>query len=362
LFEGWGGETLCAEISAKNNINIDKLLDNILLVAEIENFVTDPKRDGLAVVLEAHLDPQKGPVATALVRTGTLRIGQDVFAGSAFGRIRRMEDFKGANLAEAGPSMPVTIYGFSDAPQVNDIVQVVSDKTLARLKSKEASLREGGSKKNTVGKGDGEAEMPTLSVVLKADVQGSLEAIDQILQTIPNTEVALEIISQGVGNITESDIKIAEGAEALVVGFNVTPTAVAKRMAETSSIKIETYSVIYQLVEELKSKLSALLPPEMVRTDIGKLKVLAVFKTGKRDMIVGGRVSEGKLQRGTELEVVRDKEVIGRGTMANLQQNKKNVDEVGQGNECGVVFDGNVKIQENDTLLCFKEEEKLRSL
>ncbi len=362
LFEEWGGETMCTEISAKSNINIDKLLDNILLLAEVEDFRADQKRDGFAVILESHLDPQKGPVATALVRTGTLKVGQDVVAGGAFGRIRRIEDFTGKNLLQAGPSMPATIYGFNTTPQTNDVVQVVGGKGLARLRSKEALLKDNA--KSKVGKiqTDEEKEMKKLCIVLKADVQGSLEAIEQILGTIQSNEVALEIIDSGVGSITESDVRTAENAHALLIGFSSEPTSVAKRLAETSKVEIVTYNIIYKLVDAIKDRLAALLPPEIVRTDSGRLSVLAIFKTGKRDMIVGGRVSEGKLLRGSLIEVKRGDEIIGKGTMQNLQQNKQNADEVGQGNECGVVFEGAVKIAVGDTLICYKEEEKKRAL
>lgn len=359
LFEGWGGDVMATEISAKNNINIDDLLEKVLLLAEVENFRTDTKRDGLAVILESHLDPQKGPVATALIRTGTLKVGQDVVAGSAFGRIRRIEDFTGKNLESAGPSVPATIYGFNETPQVNDIVQVTIDKTSARSRSKEALLK--GTQKVNLTRIEDE-DKKKLVVILKSDVQGSLEALEQILGTIESEEVALEIMASGVGNITESDVKMADGANASIIGFNVNTTSVAKRMAENSKVAIHTYTIIYKLVEAIKIELAKLLPPEIVRTDLGRLSVLAIFKTGKRDMIVGGRVSEGKLLRNTLLEIKRGDEIIGRGKMANLQQNKQNVEEVGQGNECGVVFEGNIKIAEGDTLICFKEEERVRSL
>ena len=362
LFEEWGGDTMCTEISAKSNINIDKLLDNILLVAEVEDFRADQKRDGLAVILESHLDPQKGPVATALVRTGTFKVGQDIVAGGAFGRIRRIEDFAGKNLLSAGPSVPATLYGFNTTPQTNDVVQVVSGKGLARLRSKEALLKD--TTKSKVGKiqSEEEKEMKRLTIVLKADVQGSLEAIEQILSTIQSDEVALEILGSGVGSITESDVRTAHNANALLVGFNSEPTSVAKRLAEGSKVEIVTYNIIYKLVDALKDRLTALLPPETVRTDFGRLSVLALFKTGKRDMIVGGRVSEGKFVRGSLIEIKRGDEIVGNGKMLNLQRNKENADEVGQGNECGVVFEGAIKIQVGDTLICYKEEEKRRTL
>ena len=359
LFEDWGGDVICNYVSAKNNINIDKLLDSILLVAEVEDFRADQKRDGLAVVLESNLDPQKGPVATVLVRTGTLKVGQDIIAGGAFGRIRRIEDFLGRSLTTAGPSIPATIFGFNTPPAVNDIVQVVSGKALARLKSQEMSEKNASLRKI---KGDEDESVKKLRIILKADVQGSVEALQQILSGVGNEEVILEEITSGVGAITESDVRLAESSDAMILGFNVEPTAVAKRMAENAKVAIETFNIIYKLVESVKERMSSMLPPEIVRTDFGRLSVLAVFKTGKRDMIVGGRVSEGKMIRGTQIEVKRDDEIIGKGAMGNLQQNKQNADEVNQGNECGVVFDGNLKIQVGDTLICYKEEEKRRSL
>lgn len=359
LFEDWGGDVICNYVSAKNNINIDKLLDSILLVAEVEDFRADQKRDGLAVVLESNLDPQKGPVATVLVRTGTLKVGQDIIAGGAFGRIRRIEDFLGRSLTTAGPSIPATIFGFNTPPAVNDIVQVVSGKALARLKSQEMSEKNASLRKI---KGDEDESVKKLRIILKADVQGSVEALQQILTGVGNEEVILEEITSGVGAITESDVRLAESSEAMILGFNVEPTAVAKRMAENAKVAIETFNIIYKLVESVKEHMSAMLPPEIVRTDFGRLSVLAVFKTGKRDMIVGGRVSEGKMIRGTQIEVKRGDEILGKGAMGNLQQNKQNADEVNQGNECGVVFDGNLKIQVGDTLICYKEEEKRRTL
>lgn len=359
LFEGWGGNVMCVEVSAKSNINIDKLLDAILLVAEVEEFTADEKRDGLAVILESHLDPQKGPVATVLVKTGTLKVGQDIIAGSAFGRVRRLEDFTGKNRETAGPSVPAILYGFSDVPQVNDVIQVVSGKSLARMKSQEALLKEGEVKK-VIRKED--ENVKRLAIIIKADVQGSLEALQQILGAIEHPEVALDEIASGVGSITESDVKLAASSGAKIFGFNVEPTSVAKRIAETNNVAIQSFNIIYKLVETAKSDLAALLPPEIIRTDFGRLSILAIFKSGKRDMIIGGRVSEGKIVRGTLLEVKRGDEIIGSGKMGNLQRNKENADEVGQGNECGLVFDGQVKLAVGDTLISYQVEEKRRTL
>lgn len=366
LLEQWGGEVMSAEVSAKQNIGIDDLLERILLLAEVEDFRADAKRDGLAVVLEAHLDPQTGPIATVLIKTGTLKVGQDVVAGRSFGRIRKMEDYSGRNLNVAGPSMPVVIMGLDTTAQTNDILQVASGKSAARLKSKEMAGKFLSEKiksvKQKVEEGIEEGKIKKFNLVLKADVQGSLEAVEQILATIKSDEVAIEYVGVGVGNITESDVKLAESAGATVFGFNVETTPVAKRMAETSGIEIKAFKIIYELVQEVKNRMAGMLPPEIVRTDLGKLNVLAVFKTGKHDMIVGGRVSEGKIIKKSLIEVKRNGEIIGKGRLANLQQNKVNVEEVGQGNECGITFEGDVKIKEGDALIVYKEEEKKRNL
>jgi len=366
LIEQWGGEIMSVNVSAKQNIGIDELLDSILLVAEVEDFKSDDKRDGLAIVLESNLDPKKGPVATILVKTGTLKVGQDVTAGITYGRIRKMEDFTGRNLTLAPPSTPVTIIGLNNNPNTNDVLQVVDGKSLARIKSKEFSEgilgqkeRTTSQKMNRVAEENGAQK---LNLIIKSDVQGSLEAIEQILSTIKTDEVNINFIETGVGNITESDIKMGAPAKALVLGFNVEITPVAKRLAETNDIKIKTFKIIYELVEEVKKIVIDMLPPEIVRTDLGTVNVLAIFKTGKHDMIVGGRVNDGKIIKGASIEIKRDGEIVGKGKLEGLQQNKNVTSEVGQGNECGIVFEGNTKIKEGDMLVVYTEEEKKRTL
>ncbi len=366
LIEQWGGNVMSAEISAKQNIGIEDLLESILLVAEMEDFRVDEKRDGLAVVLESNLDPQKGPIATILVKTGTLKVGQDVTAGTTYGRIKKIEDFSGRNLLTAGPSTPVTIMGLGDTPNTNDILQVVSGKSIARLKSKEFS---GGliERKEKVTSQKlmriiEEDKIQKLNLILKADVQGSLEAIEQIISTLKTEEVIVNYVETGVGNITESDIKVGAPSKAVVFGFNVETTPVAKRLAEANGVSIKTFKIIYELVEEVKKMIIDMLPPEIVRTDLGMVQVLAIFKTGKRDMIVGGRVTEGKIIKGAQIEIRRDGEIIGKGKLEQLQQDKKVTPEVGKGNECGIVFEGDTKIKESDTLLAYIEEEKKRTL
>lgn len=366
LIEEWSGNTMSVEVSAKQNKGIDDLLERILLLADVESFKADAKRNGLAVVLESHLDPQRGPIATVLVKTGTLKVGQDVVAGVAFGRIKKMEDFSGKSLVSAGPSTPLAVLGLNQVAGVNDILQVADRKSDLFANSQSSASLGGGRKKELtmqrIQDDLSAEEIKKVKIIVKADVQGSLEAIEQILGAIKSEEVAVEYIATGIGNVTESDVRLAESAKATIFGFNVVTTPVAKRMAEASSVSIKNYSIIYELVTEVKKMMASLLPPEIVRTDLGRLNVLAIFKTGKRDMIVGGRVSEGKMVKGSLLEVKREDELAGKGEMGNLQQNKQNAEEVGQGNECGLTFEGDTKIKVGDTLISYQEAEKKREI
>lgn len=368
IIEEWGGDKVCAEVSAKQNIGIDELLDMVLLVAEVEDLRADYKRAPLGIIIESRLDPQKGNVATVLVRTGTIKEGQDISAGSILGRVRRLENFRGEQVKEAGPSTPITVIGLDRPSNVNDVLQGVVDIRLAKIQQKEIKLAESGG--NGIKKFDSQQmskaienqNIKKLNIILKTDVQGSLEAIDQILSTIKSEEVGISYIKQGVGDITESDVKLGQTSGSVIFGFNSQSTTVAKRLAQMNNVEIKTYKVIYELVEEIKKRLSDMLGEEIVRTDLGKLKVLAVFKTGKKDMIVGGKVISGRIVNSEYIEVMREDKSLGRGKLSNLQQNKVNVDEVKEGDECGITFDGEIKIKEGDILLCFHEEVMKKTL
>lgn len=367
VIEEWGGDVVSAEISAKQNMGIDELLDMVLLVAEVEDLRADYKRFPLGVVIESRLDPQKGHIATVLVRTGTLKVGQDVVVGTIAGRVRRLEDFRGKQMKEAGPSMPVTVIGLSQSPNVNDVLSGYAGSREARQEAKAASLKsnEISQKKldsQTLLKSIEDQNINRLNIVLKTDVQGSLEAIDQILGTIKSDEVGINYVKQGVGDITESDVKLGQTSGAVVFGFNIQPTTVAKRLAEMNNVEIKTYHVIYELVEDIKKRLTDMLGEETSRSDLGKLKVLAIFKTGKKDMIIGGKVTSGKMVSGENIEVLREEKSLGRGKLVNLQQNKVDVDEVKEGFECGITFLGETKIKESDILVCFHEEVLKKSL
>lgn len=369
FLEDWGGQVLSSEVSAKKNIGIDDLLENILLVAEVEDFKTSHKRDALGVVLEAHLDPQKGPISTVLIKTGTLKEGQDIIAGGTHGRVRRIEDFTGKRLSEAGPSTPINLFGLNTPPNTNDILQVATGKTSAKNRleelrglSKSQSGTFGEVTAQKIFKTISDEKIKKLNVIIKADVQGSLEAIQQILSEIKSEEVAINYISVGVGNTTESEIRLAQSSGAVIFGFRVDATPVAKRLAENKKVEIKNYKVIYELVDDIKNRLTEMLPMEIEREDFGKMSVLALFKTGKKDMIIGGKVTSGMIVNHSLIEVMRDDNVIGKGKLANLQQNKVDVIDVAKGNECGITFDGETKIKEGDILISYKENVKKKTL
>ncbi|PIR73791.1 MAG: translation initiation factor IF-2 [Candidatus Moranbacteria bacterium CG10_big_fil_rev_8_21_14_0_10_35_21] len=368
LLEDWGGQVLNSEVSAKQNIGIDELLENILLLSEVENFKANKDRDALGVVLESHLDSKRGPVATILVKTGTLKEGQDIIVGSTQGRVRRLEDFSGKRIKEAGPSVPISLIGLDSAPNTNDILQVVSSKSAAHSKSfaikrsAGAGSQEESNLAQKINKDIEGGKIKKLNIILKSDVQGSLEAIQQIISEIKSDEVMTNYISTGIGEITESDVRLAQSSGAVIFGFNAIATTVAKRMAENSQVEIKSYSIIYELVSDIKNRLIALLPEKIERVDFGKMKVLAIFKNGKKDMIVGGKVISGKIVNSSKIEVSRDDNIIGKGELFNLQQNKIDTNEVEANNECGITFQGETKIKEGDLLLSYKEEVKKKSL
>ncbi len=368
LLEGYGGEIPYNEISAKNDMGLDKLLDTILLIADIQDFKANKERGAFGIVLEAHKDPEKGFVATILIKTGTLKVGQDVIVGDKYGRIRDIKDYAGHSIKSASPSMPVTITGLSEILNSNDILQVMDQKIgrknrkLMRGSIKSGPQRVGAISSKELIKNINKALIKRYSVIIKTDVRGTLEAIKQILETLKSNEVSLDILYEGVGPITETDIQTAQTSQATVYGFNVNPTSAANRLAENINVSVKTYSVIYELIEDIKEQMSELLDPEIKRTDLGRLKVLAQFKNLKKGMVVGGSVSQGKIVKGQHLEIVRDKNIIGNGMLTQLQQNKQDAVRVKENMECGITFEGKERIEVGDTLICYKEEKIKRKL
>lgn len=361
LIEEWGGTIICNEISAKNNIGIGKLLESILLLAEVEEFEADANRDGLAIVLESHKDPQKGPITTALVKTGTLQVGQDVTVGEVYGRIRRIEDYNGNSIKKAPPSMPITLFGLNAPAETNGVIQVTNAKRSARLKSKEAAEKMIGNKKNVKSISNND-NIPKLNIIIKSDVQGSIEALEKLLSDLPQKKVAINFVNSGVGNITESDVKLAINTNSIIYGFNVSTNAVARRLAN-DEIDIKNYSIIYEIIDDITNNLMELLPEEIERTDFGDLEVLGIFFTDRDKMIVGGKVISGKIiSKDAKIDVYRDERLIGSGDLGNLQHNKVNINEVKKGQECGITFNGKTKIKLNDILKIYTQIIKEKSL
>jgi translation initiation factor IF-2 len=368
LVEEWGGDTPVVEISAKQNLNIDKLLDVLLLVADVHagEIMANPDRAAAGTVIEAHVDKGEGPVATVLVQTGTLKLNDPlVVNGEIYGKVRAMKDYKGENLLVAPPSCPVRILGFKVAPQVGDILDVGSATGASLISIKEKKNIQSGAERKIVSMTadpEDEEQKRVLNLVIKADTLGSLEAIIGSLEKIKNEEVGVRIVGKGLGNVMADDVVKAETAHAIVCGFNVVPVPLAKNMIQDKNIQFLQFNVIYDLMDFVKVELKKLLNPEKVVTELGSIRVAAIFRTAKGSMIIGGRVESGKLKKDARVRVKRDREVIGLGKIGQLQSGKQTVNELPEGNEGGLQFDGKIKLEIGDVLEAYTEEEKEKKL
>jgi len=368
LAEEWGGDVPMVEISAKNNLNIDKLLDILLLVADVhaDEIKANPGRAAAGTIIEAHVDKGEGPVATVLVQTGTLKLNDPlVVNGEIYGKVRAMRDYKGENLKEAVPSCPVRILGFKVAPQVGDILDVGSAGTANLINIKEKRNIQSGAEKKVVSRTadpEEEEQKKVLNLVIKADTLGSLEAIIGSLDKIKNDEVGVRVVGKGLGNVSADDVSKAETTHAVICGFNVTPVLLAKNMIQDKNIQFLEFSVIYDLMDFVKVELKKLLNPEKIVIELGSLRVAAIFRTTKNSMIVGGRVESGKIKKDARARVRRNGEIIGTGKLAQLQSGKQTVNELPEGNEGGLQFDGKLKLEVGDVLEAYKEEEKEKKL
>lgn len=369
--EDWGGKTICVPISAKANMNIDQLLDMLLLVADMEKerLVANPKRKAIGTTIESHVDKGQGPVATVLVQTGTLKVGDTLgLRGANYGRVRAMKSFDGRDIKEAPPSTPVKIIGFKEAPSVGDILEVPEDpSSLEKLRSQPS--KKSGVEELTVKHAqkvedtDETADKKVMqNVVIKADVLGSLEALLGMLEKIDNPYVGVDIVGKGLGNVTDADVLRAEAANAVVLGFNVKTMPMAAELARDKNVVVEEYTVIYRLFEQVIEKLKKLLPAEKVYTELGTAEVLALFKKTEKGQIVGCKVRKGKLLPGATVRILRDGQVVGEGRLEALQSGKTSVSDVLAGQDCGLSFLGKAKMEVGDTLEAYKEELQARTL
>ncbi|RCW87374.1 translation initiation factor IF-2 [Phyllobacterium bourgognense] len=370
--ESMGGETLDVEVSAKTGAGLDKLLETILLQAEVLDLKADPTRTAEGVVIEAKLDRGRGSVATVLVQKGTLRPGDIIVAGSEWGRVRALVNDRGENLKDAGPAMPVEVLGLGGPPQAGDRFAVVESEAKAReiseyrtrLAREKAVARQAGSR------GSLEQMMSQLQVtglkefplLIKGDVQGSIEAIAGALDKLGTDEVRARIIHSGAGGITESDIALAEASNAAIIGFNVRANKQARDLAEREGIEIRYYNIIYDLVDDVKAAMSGLLSPERRETFIGNAEILEVFNITKVGKVAGCRVTEGKVERGAGVRLIRDNVVIHEGKLKTLKRFKDEVTEVPAGQECGMAFENYDDMRAGDTIEAFRVEHVTRTL
>ena len=360
--EEWGGETQLVEVSAKTGQNIDQLLEMILLIADLEELKADPDLPGSGVVIESHMQAGRGPIATVLVQEGTLHLGDPIVIGRTYGKVRIMENYLGKKMTTAGPSTPVRIAGLQDLPNFGNRFVVVEDDKEAREMTKAKSITRKIISITELSSDVKEGKVKELKIVLKADVAGSLEAIKNSLKNISTAEVKINVIHEGVGDISESDINMAVASSALVIGFRIKADADVMNLARRENIKISIYDIIYQLIDDLSAALSGLLEPEIIDTEIGRMEVLAVFRTAKNEKIVGGKVTTGKIENGSQVRITRNKDTIGEGKIINLQQSKKDTSEVLEGFECGLKVATPTKILVGDILEAYKARAIARHL
>lgn len=362
LVESYGGKVPSVEVSAKGGQNMDGLLEVILLLADLENLEADFEKNAEGVVVETHLDPRRGITAVLLLQNGRLKKGDRLIVGNNSETIKILEDFRGRAVKELGPSSPALVAGLSRAPAVGEIFRAFGSKEDAgaflALHPEEIASPPGRESVKPEAEG-----RPVFNIILKGDVAGSVEATEESLKKLESGEVGINILRSGAGDIGEADIKLALATKLVtVVGFKVGVDSSARELAEKGNIHIFTGDVIYNLLEEVKRGIEDMLPPVVKRTDLGRAKILKIFKKDGAKQIVGGRVEEGAIKKGASIEVKRGQEILGRGNILQLQRNKQEVEEISQGSEFGILTDCKTAIQENDGLDIFQEEVIKRKL
>ena len=357
LVESLGGKVPSVLVSAKTGQGVEDLLELILLVAEMEDLKTDVSKSAEGAIIESYLDSQRGPTATLLLTEGILKKGDILGTPSTFGKIKSLESFRGVPLEKVLPSDPVIVVGFENVPKVGE-----NFKVFPGIEEAKSYLKF--SEKKTPEVLEISAGQKVLNLILKSDVLGSIEAIEEVLKGLPQEKVILRILKSEVGEVSERDIKLAKGGRAVILGFRVKISAAAKMLAERDKIKIMTFEIIYDLVEGVRKFMERIVEPELVRMELGKVKVLAIFLAEKNRQIVGGKVIEGEVKKGVQIEIFRggNEELVGKGRLINLQRNKKDIDRVSKGEECGMLYEGNVRVEEGDTLVIYIEEKRKTEL
>ena len=363
--EEWGGDTICVEVSAKKGTNIDELLEMVLLVADMRELKANPDRAARGTVIESKLDKGRGPVATVLVQNGTLRVGDIVVAGTAVGHVRAMNDDKGRSVKKAGPSIPVEILGLSEVPEGGDLFYAVDDERKAREVVENRKFKEKQSRQQKAAaisldnlfEHIEEGKIKDLNIIVKADVQGSVEAVTQSLTRISNDEVRVNVIHGAVGAVTESDVMLASASGAIIVGFNVRPTPGAVTSAENAEVDIRLYRVIYDAIEDIEKALKGMLEPTFREAIIGHAEIRTTFRVSGVGTIGGAYVTDGKIQRNSKVRVVRDGIVIHEGELGSLKRFKDDAKEVNSGYECGLSIDKFNDIKDGDVVEAYVMEQ-----
>jgi translation initiation factor IF-2 len=370
--EEWGGETVYCDVSAKTHEGLDNLLDMILLVTELEELGANPDAPASGTVIESQLDPGRGPVVTVLVQRGTLEVGDSLVAGPQWGRVRAMQDFTGARVEAAGPGMPVEVLGFDGVSDAGEFVQAVENdrrarqlaqeranrlktEALARRQARKVSLDEVFARVQ-------EGDIKELNIVLKSDVAGSLEALQDEIAKVPQERVGINIIHSQTGGINESDVMLASASEAIIIGFNVRPLADARKAGEREGVDIRTYSVIYKITEDLRNAMEGLLEALEVEETIGEAEVKQTFKASKVGRIAGCIVTDGRIRRDASVRLIREGTVIWNGKLGSLRRFKDNVQEVEEGQECGIVLDGYADVKDGDVIEFFQTKQVEQTL
>jgi translation initiation factor IF-2 len=370
--EAWGGDTITVEMSAQQNLGIDDLLDQLLVVAELEELTANPTGRAKGVVLEANLDVGRGPVATVLVDKGCLKPGDPIVAGAAWGRVRALLDDHGAQIKEAGPSTPVQVLGLSSVPNAGDEFRAAPDEKTARtvaeareqrarVKNQRADARvQKGVKLEDIFSQIQKGEVATLNLILKADVQGSLEALTESLRKLEREEVRPVFVRRAVGGITETDISLAATANATIIGFNVRPDRKARELAEVEGVEIRTYEIIYQIIEDIERAMVGLLAPEFEEVVTGEVEVREIFRVPRIGAIAGCYVRSGVITRGSKVRFLREGVIIWKGTITSLKRFKDDVREVREGFECGIGLSDFQDLKQGDLIETFEEREIAR--
>jgi len=372
--ESWGGDTVMVQVSALANLGIDELLENLLVVAELEDLRATPEGRARGVVLESNLDVGRGPVATVLVQRGTLRVGDPVVAGAAWGRVRALLNDRGEQVKEAPPSMPVQVLGLSEVASAGDAFIVAPDeRTASRVAAarehwqrvatlgREAHAMSGGARLEDIFKQIQAGETATLNLILKADVTGSLEALTESLRKLERDEVKLSFVHRGVGGITQHDVQLASASDATIIGFNVRPDRKSRELAEAEGVEIRTYEIIYQVIEDIENAMLGLLQPEFEEVVTGEAEVREVFRIPRVGAVAGCYVTNGVITRGAKVRFLRDGTVIWKGTISSLKRFKEDVREVAAGFECGIGLSDFQDLKQGDVIETYEEREIPRS-